>query len=226
MNRACALPGRRKTAVSGFFAPFYGRPPPKRCQRRLLCAEYDVSVVPGREHGYGGMCQDLRDARHCCFRFEDEPCATLTRPTFHGSRSGLHLGRFTALPKTQGLLPPCGSCQIGGNPPPMRAAFRCVTVCERPRPRTRVVLPDGRIGTATSTARQHGYDLKQLFLGSEGTLGIITAAALKLFPAPRATCTFIAAVRTSPAQRHSSHGCEIQARRRDKFEYFIETAST
>jgi FAD/FMN-containing dehydrogenase len=64
-----------------------------------------------------------------------------------------------------------------------------------------VVLADGRVLSALKSLRKDntGYDVKSLFVGAEGTLGIITAASLKLFPKPQDTATALVGI-DSPQQ--------------------------
>ncbi|MBI1262671.1 MAG: FAD-binding protein [Rhizobiales bacterium] len=91
-----------------------------------------------------------------------------------------------------------GSCQIGGNLS-TNAGGTAVLRYGNARDLVlglEVVLADGRVLSSLKGLRKDntGYDLKQLFLGSEGTLGIITAAVLKLFVEPKSIETAFVAV--------------------------------
>ena len=86
-----------------------------------------------------------------------------------------------------------GTCQIGGNLATNAGGTGVIAYgnCRRLCLGLEVVLADGRIwhGLRALAKDNTGYDLKDLFIGSEGTLGIITAAVMKLFAAPTARAT-------------------------------------
>src|SRR5467141_5060382 len=99
------------------------------------------------------------------------------------------------------LLPSEGSCTIGGNLSTNAGGTAALAygIARSHALGIEVVLPDGRVLNNLNKLKKDntGYDLKNLFIGAEGTLGVITAATLRLIPRPRSVETAFAGV-TSP----------------------------
>ena len=119
------------------------------------------------------------------------------------AQSGCVLSNIQNKAEEHGLLFPLsmgaeGTCQIGGN---LSTNAGGVNVLKYGMSRElvmglEVVLPDGSIFSDLKGLRKDntGYDLKQLFIGAEGTLGFITAVCLKLFSLPKGFTTALVAV--------------------------------
>ena len=174
-----------------------------------ICAEAGIGIVP--QGGNTGLCGGASPSeghvvvslsRLNRIRAVDPVNFTMT------VEAGVVLQTVQAAAESADCLFPVslgaeGSCQIGGNIS-TNAGGTGVLRYGNTREQVlglEVVLPDGRVWDGLRALRKDntGYDLKQLFIGGEGTLGIVTAAVLKMYPRPRDQQTAFCALADLPS---------------------------
>lgn len=171
-----------------------------------LCGRYGVPIVPhGGNTGYCGGATPRADHDEIVVSLQRLRAIRQVDPENYSMvvEAGCVLADVQRAATEANRLFPLGlgsegSCQIGGN---IGTNAGGTTVLRYGMMRDlvlgiEVVLPDGALWSSLKGLRKDntGYDLKGLFVGAEGTLGIVTAATLKLFPPIRSTATAMIAV--------------------------------
>jgi FAD/FMN-containing dehydrogenase len=169
-----------------------------------LCQEYGQAVVP--QGGLTGLCGGAR-AVDGAFALSLERLAGIEEVDPSSAsitvRSGTPLQAVQQAAADAGFFFPLdlgarGSCAIGGNLSTNAGGNRVIRygMARESVLGLEVVLADGTIVDCMNKMLKNnaGYDLKHLFIGSEGTLGIITKAVLRMFPKPACTMAALCAV--------------------------------
>ncbi|MCW2381333.1 FAD/FMN-containing dehydrogenase [Sphingobium sp. B2D3B] len=182
----------------------YPRTTEQVSQIMAICNEEHWPVVP-----QGGL------TSLCAGGLADRPCLLLSLERMRGIEELDEAGRTmtvlagTVLETVQraadeaGFLFPLdlggrGTAQVGGNAATNAGGNRVLRygMMRDLILGVEAVLPDGTIVSSLNVMIKNnaGYDLKHLFIGSEGTLGVITRLVLRMFPKPRSACTAVVAV--------------------------------
>jgi FAD/FMN-containing dehydrogenase len=169
-----------------------------------VCHSHDIAVVPqGGLTGLAGGatpldgCVALSLSRMRAIEEVDAAAATMT------VQAGVPLQVIQEAADAAGLLFPLdigsrGSCLIGGNISTNAGGNRVLRygMARELVLDIEVVLADGTVMTSLNKMLKNnaGYDLKHLFIGAEGSLGVITRLVLRLFPRPDSVCTAVLAL--------------------------------
>jgi FAD/FMN-containing dehydrogenase len=170
-----------------------------------LCNSRGIPVVP--QGGLTGLAGGAKPVKGCVLismeRMNQIESIDLPSSTI-SVQAGVTMGAVQRCAKDSGLFFPLDlggrdSCTIGGNLSTNAGGNRVLRygMARDLILGLEVVLADGTILSHMNLMLKDntGYDLKQLFVGSEGTLGVITKAVLKLFPQPRSTNTALCALK-------------------------------
>ena len=182
-----------------------------------LCARHDVAITPqGGNTGLVGGSVPTQPRREIVLSLERMSAVEDVDAVGNTMlvQTGCILAHAQQAAEAEDRLFPLslgaeGTCRIGGN---LSTNAGGINVLKYGNMRDlvlglEVVLADGQVWNGLNRLRKEntGYDLKHLFIGAEGSLGIVTRAVLKLFPRPRDRVTLLA--RADPAQcwRPSTH---------------------
>jgi FAD/FMN-containing dehydrogenase len=196
--------GVQTTADPGVLALTYPRNTEQVVRILRYCNEHRIAVQPqGGMTGLSGgavpigPCIVLSLERMRAIKDIDIAAGTIT------VEAGVTMEAVQRAADAAGLFFPLdlggrGSCQIGGNLSTNAGGNRVLRfgMARDLVLGIEAVLADGTVIDALRKIIKNnsGYDVKQLFIGAEGTLGIITAAVLRLFPKPRSVCVGLCAV--------------------------------
>ncbi len=187
-----------------------------------ICHAHGVKVVPqGGLTGLAGGANPSADSVVISLELMrgieeiDEASATMTvkagTPLEVAQQAAADAGLFLGLD-----LGARGSCQIGGNLATNAGGIRVIRygMAREQVLGLEVVLADGTIISSMNKMLKNnaGYDLKQLFIGSEGTLGVITRAVLRLHPPPGNLNTALCALSSYERCREAAARRAIRAR--------------